>query len=66
MMSRSFPDSPDRATLVPVSPSLAGPREGEEAPPITAWSVFCGERPAECAIDPTAARDGPGHPGSSS
>ena len=37
-------------TLLPVS-AHASPVlvNANEAPPIAAWSVFCGERPAECA-----------------
>jgi predicted transglutaminase-like cysteine proteinase len=50
-------------TLVPVS-AHASPVlvNGDEAPPIAAWSAFCSERPAECTTDPTQPETVPGTP----
>jgi predicted transglutaminase-like cysteine proteinase len=50
-------------SLLPVSAHASPVLENRnEAPPIPAWSVFCGESPAECAIDPTEPETVPGTP----
>ena len=53
-MTGRFRTSLIALSLLPVwahaSPILVN---ANEAPPIAAWSVFCGESPAECATDPS-------------
>jgi predicted transglutaminase-like cysteine proteinase len=41
------------ASARPVTPKTMGPATHEPARPTAAWSRFCAQHPAECAIDPS-------------